>query len=382
MDVLLILGNGFDLNLGLPTAYSHFYDYYLNKPHLNSQQGSVLKQSLSEWKNNAASSIKNIINWSDLELGLGDVSLNYSTVNSYLDDFDDISLKLTNYLQSVEKLEIKNIEKIANAFIDDILRVALLTDLDSFISDNYKKTKESVFSGYLDFKPSNEMSEFLNSTSNLSLSALNIDVMTFNYTNTAERIFKTIRQLAFPKNKISLGKILHIHQDLGEAGIVLGVNSIDQIANEDFRSLYPIKYGIVKPNLVSEYAAGTDVECINAISKADVIIFFGVSLGMTDSIWWKRIGNLVSGSNKRIIYCRYEQKEDFAYTSRAVVNKIHEYQEFLFDRFYISDSVKNDMRKKVYPVRKNQMFDFRIVEDLAKLQNDNLNSVINTLLIS
>ena len=382
MDVLLILGNGFDLNLGLPTAYSHFYDYYLNKPHLNSQQGSVLKQSLSEWKNNAASSIKNIINWSDLELGLGEVSLKYSMVNSYLDDFDDISLELTNYLQIVKKLEIKNIEKIANAFIDDILRVALLTDLDSFISDNYKKTKESVFSGYLDFKPSNEMSEFLNSTSNLSLSALNIDVMTFNYTNTAERIFKTIQQLAFPKNKISLGKILHIHQDLGEAGIVLGVNSINQIANEDFRSLYPINYGIVKPNLVAEYAAGTDVECINAISKADVIIFFGVSLGMTDSIWWKRIGNLVSGSNKRIIYCPYERKEDFAYTSRAVVNKIHEYQEFLFDRFYISDSVKNDMRKKVYPVRKNQMFDFRIVEDLAKLQNDNLNSVINTLLIS
>lgn len=28
MNVTLILGNGFDLNMGLPTAYSDFYKYY------------------------------------------------------------------------------------------------------------------------------------------------------------------------------------------------------------------------------------------------------------------------------------------------------------------------------------------------------------------
>lgn len=29
MNITLILGNGFDLNMGLPTAYSDFYQYYL-----------------------------------------------------------------------------------------------------------------------------------------------------------------------------------------------------------------------------------------------------------------------------------------------------------------------------------------------------------------
>lgn len=29
MNVTLILGNGFDLNMGLPTAYSDFYKYYM-----------------------------------------------------------------------------------------------------------------------------------------------------------------------------------------------------------------------------------------------------------------------------------------------------------------------------------------------------------------
>lgn len=29
MNVTLILENGFDLNIGLPTAYSDFYKYYM-----------------------------------------------------------------------------------------------------------------------------------------------------------------------------------------------------------------------------------------------------------------------------------------------------------------------------------------------------------------
>lgn len=29
MNVTLILGNGFDLNLGLPTAYSDLYKFYM-----------------------------------------------------------------------------------------------------------------------------------------------------------------------------------------------------------------------------------------------------------------------------------------------------------------------------------------------------------------
>lgn len=29
MNVTLILRNGFDLNIGLPTAYSDFYKYYM-----------------------------------------------------------------------------------------------------------------------------------------------------------------------------------------------------------------------------------------------------------------------------------------------------------------------------------------------------------------
>ena len=37
MNVTLILGNGFDLNMGLPTAYSDFYKYYMLVDSVNHQ---------------------------------------------------------------------------------------------------------------------------------------------------------------------------------------------------------------------------------------------------------------------------------------------------------------------------------------------------------
>ena len=35
MNVLFILGNGFDINLGLHTGYQDFYEYYLKQPSTN-----------------------------------------------------------------------------------------------------------------------------------------------------------------------------------------------------------------------------------------------------------------------------------------------------------------------------------------------------------
>ena len=35
MNILYLIGNGFDLNLGLPTRYSDFLEYYFNRAPLN-----------------------------------------------------------------------------------------------------------------------------------------------------------------------------------------------------------------------------------------------------------------------------------------------------------------------------------------------------------
>ena len=158
----------------------------------------------------------------------------------------------------------------AERFVDDILKVSLLTDFLDFSGDKDTKNVSHNFVGYLDPNPTKGLSSFLYNTTS-SKSFLKLDVMTFNYTDIIERIFEEIRQKALLTNKISLGQILHIHQDLGEEGVVLGVDSIEQIKNKAFHSTYSIYNGVVKPNLLKEYAAGIDTQCIDAIIQADVM---------------------------------------------------------------------------------------------------------------
>ena len=60
MNILFLIGNGFDLNLGMKTNYNDFYKYYASK-----QSSSDLIQKLKKEIDG------NIENWSDLELALG-----------------------------------------------------------------------------------------------------------------------------------------------------------------------------------------------------------------------------------------------------------------------------------------------------------------------
>lgn len=378
MNVLLILGNGFDLNLGLPTAYNHFYQYYLMDI-FHTRRGILLRNSMREWKENIGGDTKVVVDWADLELALGKISEKYNSPDDYLTDFEHISEELTQFLLAVQQLPIRSLGKVAERFVDDILKVSLLTDFLDFSGDKDTKNASHNFVGYLDPGPTKGLSSFLYNTTS-SKSFLKLDVMTFNYTDIIERIFEEIRQKALLTNKISLGQILHIHQDLGEEGVVLGVDSIEQIKNKAFHSTYSIYNGVVKPNLLKEYAAGIDTQCIDAIIQADVIILFGVSMGATDATWWKQLGQIVKGSNKRIIYCPYERKEEFVYHSRAIINRIHNTVNSFLNKLYLTESQFNDMYSKVYPVRKNQMFNFGVFDDLKIEQEKNLKQVINSLL--
>jgi len=63
MNIVYLIGNGFDLNLGLQTKYQHFYDYYLT--HSEGNDSPHIKDLKDHIKNNRE-------NWSDLEFALGD----------------------------------------------------------------------------------------------------------------------------------------------------------------------------------------------------------------------------------------------------------------------------------------------------------------------
>lgn len=100
MNILFLIGNGFDINLGMKTRYQDFYKFYSSI-----KSSNKLVQSL---KDNIAN---NIENWSDLEIALGKYTEHLKTSDEFIEVYEDLEDKLAEYLKDVkDKFEFNKIE--------------------------------------------------------------------------------------------------------------------------------------------------------------------------------------------------------------------------------------------------------------------------------
>lgn len=75
MNIVYLIGNGFDINIGLKTRYKDFYDYYLA---LDSSGDNEHVKKLKEHLKETLSTDDKY--WSDLEIALGAYTTNFSSL--------------------------------------------------------------------------------------------------------------------------------------------------------------------------------------------------------------------------------------------------------------------------------------------------------------
>jgi len=203
MNILFLLGNGFDKNLGFPTSYAEFYDYYLSdriKPELLNDDVKKLRDDIGE----------NRGDWSDLELQMG----------RYLSKVNDeqaadllhrsIKFSLIEYLNSVLK-----------GFSCDA------GQRKKFFSDLISPER------YLLVEDRNAISEFKQSDKYKYA-----NVISFNY----DDIFESIVGLGSTPIKLNdnytLNGVVHIHGTLKE-GLIIG---LDNEANSIIANCWQVLY--------------------------------------------------------------------------------------------------------------------------------------------
>ncbi len=81
MNVTFLVGNGFDIGLGLKTRYSDFYEEYCKADKADSEAITKFKRTLREWQNNKS---KKIIDWSDFEFAFGQYAKQFAPEDSHL----------------------------------------------------------------------------------------------------------------------------------------------------------------------------------------------------------------------------------------------------------------------------------------------------------
>lgn len=292
MHILYIIGNGLDIAHHMKTSYQDFFKYYLALPSSDSRIESM-KHDIKSHRYET---------WADLEIGLGQYSSHCVNKNEFLKCLTDIKSNLRIYLQ-------KESEKI----IDYSLK-----STSSFLN----------LGSFLDPEPKSRYDLFVGRFSSIRK---DVNFLTFNYTSTLEWLFDFSGGTKALAPNMFLESIQHVHGVLDNM-MVMGVNDSDQIANTFFNTDEDVMEEFIKPEYNDACMNNKNNICESLIRQADIIVFYGTSLGKSDEKWWKLIGQRMSADNSPLlVYLPYDEKKDQAaepnHLRRWVMQSVREIKE-------------------------------------------------------
>lgn len=329
MYTTFLLGNGFDVCLGLNTRYDDFYkNHYLKLPkdklpdHLKAFRENIQKYVIDK-----LNKVESEIDWSDLEYALGQYSEKLEDSNHYIDIILDVNKELKEYIQQENErmsLELSKAKKLLKDFTEP---------------DNEH---------YLSLQDRQIVRSFKKDVGN----AESIFFMTFNYTNTLEKILSVADDKSNKPLQNSVGfsvllkNVLHIHSNLADdPAILVGVNDASQIANTAFRDDPDVLDVIVKPRTNDMFGNGKNSRAEELLRSTHLFVLFGVSIGETDKKWWQEIGGMLAKRTSRVIYFVYDKPGES--NPLLLGRKRREYQNKLLKASGFKDSELNNYRSLI-----------------------------------
>ena len=338
MNITFLIGNGFDINLGLKTRYADFYDYYQERA---SENSIILKWMIED---------KRKENWADLEVALGKKvkEIEEEDVDSFLDAHFELDSLLLDYLEEEQKKY--SIDSFKEEIILELSRS--LKDLSKDLTAEEQQSFQAIFGAH-----KNE--------------ELKYNFITFNYTGILDQIVKNARSAnvdlgshvshSGQNRKHSIGEVHHVHGSLME-GVVLGVNDETQINNELLRQNTLFKNTFLKSNINSEMGQRRTERAEEMIDKSQIICIFGMSMGITDKRWWKKIISWLSASTDRrlIIYTRADEKRFKRKIPTLVIREKEKIRREFWEKGNEnqSDGVYEQIRTKIWVVFNSKIFSF------------------------
>jgi hypothetical protein len=284
VNILFLIGNGFDINIGLNTRFKDVLERYLDLKSKNKHIG--------EFKENIKSDIEL---WSSFEEQLGKYTAKFNS--------EDMNANVTNYRDCI----IDFIRVMTDCLLQEEKRIDYDTMKDEIVS--VFKYSLLEFYTYLD----NASSGIISGIMKQGPSKYNF--INFNYTRAFDKCHEIIKaesilptyqiyghSVVTVSNAEYLGEVLHIHGALPDNDLILGVDNIEQIANNEFKRNDKISDAIIKAMLNNNLRNLNNENASKFINEAQIICIFGMSLGSTDKTWWKKIGESIkTNENKHLI---------------------------------------------------------------------------------
>lgn len=285
MYITFLIGNGFDINLGLKTKYADFYDYY--KEH--AKKDSLILHWMQEDDDKG--------NWADLEYALGNKieDVDEENLEAFMDSHAELDSLLLEYLETEQnKYSVDAAEKAISAEIARSLK-SIPADLTVEDRNSFEATcrafanKEFQY-WFITFNYTDLLDMMIGKVSNANL---NLGTHTAPNGQTKKHI---------------IGEVHHVHGTMTE-GVVLGVNDESQINNEVLSKNDMFKNIFLKRCINRQMGQRRTERAEEIINKSQIICIFGMSIGITDRRWWEIITTwlLASEHRKLLIYAREDE---------------------------------------------------------------------------
>lgn len=292
MNITYLIGNGFDIALGLNTRYSDFIDYYckLNKagrPHLEKLQKMMGKQDPETKKF-----------WSNAERAFGELDWTAfaapdDPVEVFRECLKDVQIELENYLKSEER-RVRVPEEKAGVLAQHLF--SRMVCLDRYMSpvhgSNYR--------------------EYVKQHNN----HITLNFIVFNYTDTIERLWmglqtdgnsgaRTCSADLGGRVTLSVTHPCFVHGVFSRQWFMFGVDNPAQIRDQKIRAECEASGRLIKPYMDEDSGFGYMARAKKLLSSSETIVTYGLSLGSSDQMWSDMLYQQLFNNHRLLVICPY-----------------------------------------------------------------------------
>lgn len=334
MRITFMVGNGFDLGLGVKSSYGAFYDWYCQIPSTKTHVRKFKNSIMADMTRDAPDEEKT---WADFELGLGAYTSNFTkeTVDQFLECYEDAQEGIAEYLTKQEQI----------------------LDLNRFPREAYDSFRRSIVNFYEEI-PDGEKDQIRESLNYSAAQNREVTVISFNYTHSFERILGKIPDeplATWRTNGLQYickikRNIIHVHGTT-TAYPILGVNDNSQIANKELINVPEFKEMIVKTECVNTLGQLWHKRAEEQITNSQFVCVLGMSLGESDAKWWYLIAKWLTGNDKRhVIVYWYEKNPPGGVSIFKQIRCVNRVKNKLLSYSDLPDAVKEKIRDRIHVV--------------------------------
>lgn len=321
--VTFILGNGFDLGLGLRTSYNDVYESYVK---YKSDDNANIRRFKAELSNR-----KPYDKWSDFEMGMAEYAKELSSEEEFIECIRDFKQHMVEHLREEN---------------ETIIKIPLNSDDVKILLKELDRSKITFYQG-LTPNVMNQIKKLIDN------SAVRYNYVTFNYTTVLDRIL-----FRFPFEELPL----HIHGTI-DKDVVLGVDNIQQLNTSNFKFSRKGKRAFIKTEFNKQYDKDRVETAMKIINESDIICTYGFSMGDSDKTWINALIDwMIADKNHHLVVYQYDTKKYNQYNYDEIMDVEEDKKENLINKLGISDKGLED---QIHIPIANDIFNFDF-KDLAE----------------